>query len=193
MTSCGWCPCPNLPPCDCQVLCVLTADPDGAVLMSAKVTDFGLALRALPLAHGGWDSVSVPPRGTRGYMAPELTGQRDANGCVPVRAAWAVTISWACGSRSSTVHGQCEASAVCVWLLRVCQITQMVDVYSFGILLAFLFTGKSSKSLPSDEHVVGVLLCMSSECSPRHAFGACPCGFVCWRLACSVSSRSGAS
>ncbi len=35
------------------------------------------------------------------------------------------------------------------------QVSQMVDVYSFGILLAFLFTGRHSKDLPSTLQVRG--------------------------------------
>ncbi len=71
-----------------QVLCVTTVDPDSTVRVSAKVTDFGLALRAMPLECGpGWGSVQVPPRGTLLYMAPELKGVRDAQGCVSVSCA----------------------------------------------------------------------------------------------------------
>lgn len=53
--------------------------------MTAKVSDFGLALRAFPLSNGrGWGPVTVPPRGTPRYMAPELFQEVDEQGCVQV-------------------------------------------------------------------------------------------------------------
>ena len=69
-----------------QVLCVPAKDAAGSVSVSAKISDFGLALRAMPLASGrGWGSVWTPPRGTPLYMAPEMFVQQDARGCVKVR------------------------------------------------------------------------------------------------------------
>ena len=71
-----------------QVLCVSSVDTEGAVSVSAKISDFGLALRAMPLPNGrGWASVSTPPRGTPLYMAPELLKETDARGCVQVWSA----------------------------------------------------------------------------------------------------------
>jgi serine/threonine protein kinase len=71
-----------------QVLCVSSVDTEGAVSVSAKISDFGLALRAMPLPNGrGWASVSNPPRGTPLYMAPELLKETDARGCVQVWSA----------------------------------------------------------------------------------------------------------
>ena len=58
---------------------------DGSVTVSAKISDFGLALRAMPQPTGrGWDMVWAPPRGTPLYMAPELYGEQNERGCVQV-------------------------------------------------------------------------------------------------------------
>ncbi len=60
---------------------------DGSVSMLAKISDFGLALRVMPLTSGrGWGSVWTPPRGTPLYVAPEMLVQQDARGCVKVRS-----------------------------------------------------------------------------------------------------------
>ena len=68
-----------------QVLCVPKEEPDGSSTMSAKISDFGLALRAMPLVTGrGWGTVWTPPRGTPLYMAPEMFAPRDARGFVQV-------------------------------------------------------------------------------------------------------------
>ena len=54
----------------------------------AKISDFGLALRTMPLRDGGgWGAVLTPPRGTPGYVAPEMRGPKDAKGCVRVRVS----------------------------------------------------------------------------------------------------------
>jgi serine/threonine protein kinase len=66
-----------------QVLCVASTEADGSAAVSAKISDFGLALRAMPLPSGrGWAPVRTPPRGTPLYMAPELLKEKDTQGCV---------------------------------------------------------------------------------------------------------------
>ena len=76
---------PTPPPLTWQVLCVSSVKPDGSLSVSAKISDFGLALRAMPLPTGrGWGTVTAQPRGTPAYMAPEMLGQRDGQGCVEV-------------------------------------------------------------------------------------------------------------
>ena len=89
-----------------QVLCVTSEEPDGTVSMSAKISDFGLALRAMPLASGrGWGSVHTEPRGTPAYMAPEMFVQRDGRGCVEVRCPLSLQVRWVCSSCSlCTLH-----------------------------------------------------------------------------------------
>ncbi len=68
-----------------QVLCVATQDVESTESVSAKISDFGLALRALPLVNGrGWGAVWVPPRGTPRYMAPEFLAPTNGVGCVQV-------------------------------------------------------------------------------------------------------------
>ena len=67
------------------MLCVPKNEPDGSLTLSAKISDFGLALRSMPLATGrGWGTVWTAPRGTPLYMAPEMFVQRDGRGCVEV-------------------------------------------------------------------------------------------------------------
>ncbi len=59
---------------------------DGTSSFTAKISDFGLALRVMPLTSGrGWGTVLTQPRGTPLYMAPEMFVERDAKGCVQVR------------------------------------------------------------------------------------------------------------
>ena len=84
--TCAACtPPPTPPPLTWQVLCVSSVKPDGSLSVSAKISDFGLALRAMPLPTGrGWGTVTAQPRGTPAYMAPEMLGQRDGQGCVEV-------------------------------------------------------------------------------------------------------------
>ncbi len=67
------------------MLCVPVEEPDGSLSLSAKISDFGLAVRAMPLATGrGWGTVWTAPRGTPLYMAPEMFAPRDARGFVQV-------------------------------------------------------------------------------------------------------------
>ena len=77
---------------------------DGTLSYLSKISDFGLALRAMPLATGrGWGTVWTPPRGTPLYMAPEMFVERDVRGCVqvgrslpcPHTSQFTIRVSWA--------------------------------------------------------------------------------------------------
>jgi serine/threonine protein kinase len=96
--TCAACaPPPTPPPLTWQVLCVSSVKPDGSLSVSAKISDFGLALRAMPLPTGrGWGTVTAQPRGTPAYMAPEMLGQRDGQGCVEVGPMKAEVCRHAC-------------------------------------------------------------------------------------------------
>jgi serine/threonine protein kinase len=139
-----------------QVLCVSSVDAEGKLTVTAKISDFGLALRAMPLPNGrGWASVPTPPRGTPLYMAPELLKETDARGCVQV---WTAAAMSCCvtdelhGSIARCTPSQlgrsCDCGCGCL-----AQVSQMSDVYSFGVLLAFLFTGNHSTAVASEVQV----------------------------------------
>ena len=72
-----------------QVLCVTSVELDGVVAVSAKISNVGLALRAVQQPRGGgWGPVAVPCslRNNRNptYMAPEVLGLPDPHRCVQV-------------------------------------------------------------------------------------------------------------
>lgn len=136
--------------CVVQVLCVTSMEPDGSTAVTAKISDFGLALRAMPLPSGrGWDTVRTPPRGTPLYMAPELFKDKGESGCVEARAHphFEFLVSNVRARALPQLRHTCDHCDVCL------QVSQMSDVYSFGVLLVFLFTGNHASSVPQDIQV----------------------------------------
>jgi serine/threonine protein kinase len=120
----------------------------------------------------GWGTVWVPPRGTPLYMAPELFGEQNNRGCVQVGDADLIFLT------SRRVRsGGFDGASPCACVVRCSQVSQMCDVYSFGVLLAFLFTGQHSPVVPPDLKVGSWRVCTARMVLASYMFisGGCCC------------------